>query len=43
VACGFFGAAFAVEGDEAFEQLLVARVVIPPICIEHGGVEISVE
>src|SRR5215213_8899387 len=39
-AAGFFGGALGIEGDEAFEDLLVGDVGGPAVGGEDGGVEI---
>jgi len=35
---GFFGAAFGVEGDDAFEDLFGGEVMRPAVGVEDGAV-----
>ena len=37
------GDALGIEGDEAFEDLFVGRIVVPAVGVEHGGVEFVVQ
>jgi hypothetical protein len=42
-ALGFLGAAFGVEGYDAFEDLLVGEVVGPGVGVEDGAVGLIVD